>query len=117
MLYNLTFVDKIVLIGALGGFFGSLFSSIIDRLFLQTQVDQKDINYIRFIGDAVLASTGVGLTTGAMEFAVATIDFNPIETDNLLDTFSFFFIVITSTTWIDLVKLAFYNVVASEKSN
>jgi hypothetical protein len=90
VLNNLTALDQLVLASAVGGTLGSGLCTVA-RIF-QRQAKSENINHRKMILDSILGSLAMGLLSGGMVFAFASIDVQSIERVTSLNMFTLCFI-------------------------
>jgi hypothetical protein len=97
---NLTPVDQIVLASVVGGVSGCAISAVSARF--QPKTEENRVNNEKSIRDAALTSIAMGLFSGALVFAFASIDVDYVER---VDPRVMFVLVFTITSIDGVIKL------------
>jgi hypothetical protein len=101
MINNLTALDQLVLASTAGGILGSGISAVV-RIF-QRRV--KNINDVKMMRDPILVSLGMGLFSGCIVFAFASVDVQSIERVTPLNIFMLCFIAASYDCFARVVEL------------
>jgi hypothetical protein len=103
MLNNLTALDQLVLASAVGGTLGSGLCTVAG--IFQQRAKGGNINHRKMMLDSILGSLAMGLLSGGMVFAFASIDVQSIERVTPLNMFTLCFVAAAYDYFARVVKL------------